>query len=127
MCTAVAINRSNKRRQWRPIRSVSPREARQRGERAASKSRERPESETASKGNAEMMTRQNDFVDCDRHKSRPAAVFEIGPTRTMPQIIIGPGTGGKPAFNRPYDCVLIMEDTLDVSACTYTPIQRRER
>jgi len=67
-----------------------------------------------------MMTRQNDFVDCDRHKSRPAAVFEIGPTRTMPQIIISPGTGGKPAFNRPYDCVLIMEDTFDVSAYTYT-------
>lgn len=67
-----------------------------------------------------MMTRQNDFVDCDRHKSRSAAVFEIGPTRTMPQIIIGPGTGGKPAFNRPYDCVLIIEDTLDVSTYTYT-------
>lgn len=66
-----------------------------------------------------MMTRQNDFVDCDRHKSRPDAVFEIGPTRTMPQIIISSGTGGKPAFNRPYDCVLIIEDTFDVSAYTY--------
>lgn len=65
------------------------------------------------------MTRRNDFVDCERHKSRSAAVYEIGPTRTMPQIIIGLRIGeeggkgwmqgGEPTFNRPYNCVLIIE------------------
>lgn len=97
MCTAVAINRSNKRRQWRPIRSVSlsPGKARQRGEQAGSKSREQPENERKVKVTREMMTQRNDFVDCDRHKSRSTAVYEIGPTRTMPQIIIGLGTGGE--------------------------------
>lgn len=56
---------------------------------SALKSREQPESERKVKVTREMMTRRNDFVDCDRHKSRSAAVYEIGPTRTMPQIIIG--------------------------------------
>lgn len=60
------------------------------------------------------------LLTADRHKSRLVAVFEIGPTRTMPQIIIGPETEGKPAFNRPYDCVLIMEGILDVSAHIHT-------
>lgn len=109
VCTAVAINRSNKRRQWWAIRSVSPRKARQRSERAASKSREQPESERKVKATRRWWLGEiilSTAIDTNRGRLR---FSEIGPARTMPQIIIGPGSGGEPAFNRPYDWVLIME------------------
>lgn len=74
-----------------------------------------------------MTTRRNDFASAAIDKSRSAAVFEIGPAPTMPQIIIGSGPGGEPALNRPYDCVLIIEGhTFVVSACTHG-IHRRTR
>lgn len=55
-----------------------------------------------------MMTRRNDFVDCDRQiavdcglRNRANANYAANNYR--------PRTRGEPAFNRPYDCVLIME------------------
>jgi len=69
MCTAVAINRSNKRRQWRAIRSASIPESSSERRTSRAEIARTSGKRTESEGNAEMMTRRNDFVDCDRHES----------------------------------------------------------